>query len=63
LVQIARERASTRVAHLPEFGVERRYATLVATVLDTATIVTDESKIYFENRFLDIIRGGSVLRI
>ena len=43
LVQIAREGASARVAHLREFGVERRYATLVATVLDTATILIDET--------------------
>jgi hypothetical protein len=43
LVQIAREGASTRVAHLREFGFERRYATLAASVLDTATILIDET--------------------
>jgi hypothetical protein len=43
LVQIAREGASTRVAHLREFSIGRRYATLVATVLDTATILIDET--------------------
>ena len=43
LVQTAREGASTRVAHLGEFGMGRRYATLVAIVLDTATILIDET--------------------
>jgi hypothetical protein len=43
LVQIAREGASTRVAHLREFSMGRRCATLVATVLDTATILIDET--------------------
>ena len=43
LVQIAREGASTHVAHLREFSMGRRCATLVATVLDTATILIDET--------------------
>jgi hypothetical protein len=41
LVQIAREGAGTDVAHLRSVSPERRYATLVATVLDTATILID----------------------
>ncbi|MGE5294833.1 MAG: Tn3 family transposase [Solirubrobacterales bacterium] len=43
LVQIAREGAGTDVAHLRAFGIERRYATLVAAVLDTTTLLIDET--------------------
>jgi hypothetical protein len=43
LVQIAQEGAGTDAAHLRSFSPERRYATLVATVLDTATILIDET--------------------
>ena len=39
LVQIAREGAGTDAAHLRSLSPERRYATLVATVLDTAAIL------------------------
>lgn len=42
LVQIAREGANTDVAHLRVFGSSRRYATLVAIVLDTLATLTDE---------------------
>ena len=41
LVQIAREGAGTDAAHLRSVSPERRYATLLATVLDTATILID----------------------
>jgi TnpA family transposase len=51
LVQIAREGASTDVAHLRLFSDERRYAALVASVLDAATILTDEA-IEMHERFL-----------
>jgi TnpA family transposase len=43
LVQIAREGANTDVAHLRALGVERRFATLVAVVLDTTTSLIDET--------------------
>ena len=43
LVQIAREGANTDVAHLRAFGLDRRYATLVAVVLDTTTGLIDET--------------------
>jgi hypothetical protein len=43
LKQIAREGASTDVAHLRTFGPARRYATLVAAVLDAMTVLTDEA--------------------
>jgi TnpA family transposase len=51
LVQIAREGAGTDVAHLRSFSPERRYATLVAIVLDTATILIDET-LEMHERFL-----------
>jgi hypothetical protein len=51
LVQIAREGAGTDAAHLRSFSLERRYATLVATVLDTATILIDET-LEMHERFL-----------
>jgi TnpA family transposase len=43
LLQTAREGANTDVAHLREFGEERRHATLVAVVLDTMATLTDEA--------------------
>ena len=43
LLQTAREGANTDVAHLRDFGKERRYATLVAVVLDTMAMLTDET--------------------
>jgi TnpA family transposase len=42
LTQIAREGSNTDVTHFREMEDERRYATLVATVLDTAIFLTDE---------------------
>lgn len=51
LVQLAREGSSTDVAHLRVFGNERRYATLVAVVLDTAILLTDEA-LEMHERFL-----------
>jgi hypothetical protein len=51
LVQIAQEGAGTDAAHLRSFSPERRYATLVATVLDTATILIDET-LGMHERFL-----------
>jgi hypothetical protein len=51
LVQIAREGAGTDAAHLRSFSPDRRYATLVATVLDTATILIDET-LEMHERFL-----------
>jgi len=51
LVQIAREGAGTDAAHLRSFSAERRYATLVASVLDTATILIDET-LEMHERFL-----------
>ena len=50
-MQIAREGAGTDAAHLRSFSPERRYATLVATVLDTATILIDET-LEIHERFL-----------
>src|SRR5580704_6461729 len=43
LLQTAREGANTDAAHLREFGDERRYATLVALVLDSMLSLTDET--------------------
>lgn len=43
LLQTAREGANTDVAHLREFGEDRRHATLVAVVLDTMATLTDEA--------------------
>ena len=43
LLQIAREGANTDAAHLRELTEDRRYATLVATVLDTVATLTDET--------------------
>ena len=51
LVQIAREGAGTDAAHLRSFSSERRYATLVACVLDAATILIDET-LEMHERFL-----------
>ena len=51
LVQIARSGAGTDAAHLRSFSSERRYATLVACVLDTATILIDET-LEMHERFL-----------
>jgi hypothetical protein len=42
LTQTAREGANTDAAHLRDFGDERRYATLVAVILDTMATLTDE---------------------
>lgn len=50
-MQIAREGAGTDAAHLRSFSPERRFATLVATVLDTATILIDET-LEMHERFL-----------
>jgi hypothetical protein len=54
LVQIAREGAGTDAAHLRSFSPERRYATLVATVLDTTTILIDETLEMHERRRLSL---------
>ncbi len=43
LVQIAREGANTDVTHLRAFSEDRRYATLVAGVLDAMAVLTDEA--------------------
>jgi hypothetical protein len=51
LVQIAREGANTDVTHLRTFSPERRYATLVAGVLDAMTVLTDEA-LEMHERFL-----------
>lgn len=51
LVQIAREGANTDVTHLRTFSAERRYATLVACVLDAMTTLTDEA-LEMHERFL-----------
>jgi TnpA family transposase len=51
LVQIAREGANTDVTHLRAFASERRYATLVACVLDAMTVLTDEA-LEMHERFL-----------
>jgi len=51
LVQIAREGANTDVTHLRAFGPDRRYATLVAGVLDAMTVLTDEA-LEMNERFL-----------
>jgi hypothetical protein len=51
LVQIAREGAGTDATHLRSFSPERRYATLIATVLDTTTILIDET-LEMHERFL-----------
>jgi hypothetical protein len=42
LLRLAREGAQTTVYHLRDFEVERRYATLVAILLDTEATLTDE---------------------
>ncbi len=49
LVQIAREAANTDVAHFRDLGNGRRYAKLVAAVLDTASLITDETVDMHEN--------------
>jgi TnpA family transposase len=51
LTQMAREGANTDAAHLRELEGERRYATLVAVVLDTMATLTDEALTMHE-RFL-----------
>jgi TnpA family transposase len=51
LVQIAREGANTDVTHLRGFSPERRYATLVAGVLEAMTVLTDEA-LEMHERFL-----------
>jgi Domain of unknown function (DUF4158) len=51
LVQIAREGANTDVTHLRAFSPDRRYATLVAGVLDAMTVLTDEA-LEMHERFL-----------
>ncbi len=51
LIQIAREGANTDVAHLRTFSTQRRYATLVACVIDTMAILTDET-LEMHERFL-----------
>ena len=43
LAQMAREGANADAAHLREFEDERRYATLVAVVLDAMATLTDEA--------------------
>ena len=43
LLQTAREGANTDAAHLRDFGEERRYATLVAVVLEAMATLTDET--------------------
>jgi hypothetical protein len=42
LLQTAREGANTDAAHLRDFGNERRHATLIAVVLDSMAMLTDE---------------------
>jgi hypothetical protein len=51
LVQIAREAANTDVTHLRAFSPDRRYATLVAAVLDAMADLTDEA-LEMHERFL-----------
>jgi TnpA family transposase len=51
IVQIAREGANTDVTHLRAFVPDRRYATLVACVLDTMVTLTDEA-LEMHERFL-----------
>jgi hypothetical protein len=51
LVQIAREGANTDVTHLRAFSPDRRYATLVAGVLDAMTSLIDEA-LEMHERFL-----------
>jgi len=49
LTQIAREASNTPVTHFRDLSDERRYATLVAAVLDTASLITDETVDMHEN--------------
>jgi hypothetical protein len=42
LLRLAREGAQTTVYHLRDFEAERRYATLVAILLDTEATLTDQ---------------------
>jgi TnpA family transposase len=51
LVQIAREGANTDATHLKTFAADRRYATLVACVLDAVAVLTDET-LEMHERFL-----------
>jgi hypothetical protein len=51
LVQITRAGAGTDVAHLRSFSPERRYVTLVAIVLDPASILIDQT-LKMHERFL-----------
>jgi TnpA family transposase len=51
LVQIAREGANTDATHLKMFAADRRFATLVAGVLDTMATLTDEA-LEMHERFL-----------
>ena len=51
LVQIAREGANTDSTHLKTFAADRRYATLVACVLDTMMTLIDEA-LEMHERFL-----------
>jgi TnpA family transposase len=51
LLQISREGASTDAAHLRAFGADRRYATLVAGVLDAMATLTDDA-LDMHERFL-----------
>ena len=48
LAQMAREAANADAAHLREFEDERRYATLVAVVLDAMGTLTDEALVMHE---------------
>lgn len=51
LVQLAREGANTDATHLKTFAADRRYATLVACVLDASSVLTDET-LEMHERFL-----------
>jgi TnpA family transposase len=42
LLRLAREGAQTAIYHLKDYELQRRYATLVAILLDTAATLTDE---------------------
>lgn len=44
LLRLARERAQTAVFQLQEYDPLRRYATLVAILLDTTATLTDETQ-------------------
>lgn len=43
LLRLAREGAQTAVYHLRDLGADRRYATLVAMLLETSATLTDET--------------------